>query len=220
MPPPPCFADRSEAGRRLASALAAYRDEDPLVLAIPRGGVVVAAEVACALEAPLDVIVVRKVGMPFEPEMAVGAVGPGGVLLLDESLHLEPKAIDRVVEKERQEMTRRIRRYRGQEGFPDVERRTVLIVDDGLATGWTARAAVQAVRDRHPRRIVVAVPVAPPDTLKELAASADDIVCLETPDPFLAVGYWYQRFDPVSDADVEKTLRTAPGSGPQSRAES
>ncbi|MFW6146030.1 MAG: phosphoribosyltransferase [Planctomycetota bacterium] len=206
------FRDRTEAGLRLAEALDHLRDSDPIILALPRGGVVVAATVARAMEAPLDVVVVRKLGAPMQPEFGFGAIS-GDVCVLDDrtvqALGLSDDEINRVVEAERAELHRREATYR--EGQPplNVADRTVVLVDDGLATGGSARAAVQALRHMQPAQIVLAVPVAPPDTAANLARDVDELVCLTTPPDFQAVGRWYQHFEQTSDAEVLDLLRQA-----------
>jgi predicted phosphoribosyltransferase len=203
------FRDRREAGRRLAQALAAYRHRDPLVLGLPRGGVPVAYEVARALRAPLDVVVARKLGAPSQPELAIGAIGPGGVIVLDERYGLAESDLEAIIARETAEMERRIRRFRGHDGVPNVEGRTVIVVDDGLATGLTVRAALKALRRGRPAWIVLAVPVAAPDTAARIAQGVDDFVCLETPDAFYAIGQWYLDFEPVSNETVVDVLERA-----------
>ncbi len=187
--------------------------ERPIVLALPRGGVPVAAEVARSLGAPLDVIVVRKLGVPFQPELGFGAIGEGGIRVLDHDLirriHLSERDIAEVEANERRELHRRVRLYRGGRPPTDVVGRTVVIVDDGLATGGTARAAVQVVRAMGARRIVLAVPVAPSGTVRELESEADQVVCLVTPSPFYGVGQWYDDFSQTSDDEVADLLLQA-----------
>jgi putative phosphoribosyl transferase len=209
------FANRRDAGRRLASLLAPLRDEQPIVLALPRGGAPVAAQVAQALGAPLDVIVVRKLGLPFQPELGFGAIGEGGVRFIDsEMVHragLTERDIARVEAKERRELDRRIKRYRGDRAPIAIEGRTVVLVDDGLATGVTARTAVRIARAGGARRDIVAVPVAPSETIKELQTDADQVVSLVTPPHFVAVGPWYRDFEQISDAEVATVLREGAG---------
>ncbi len=204
------FVDRKDAGRQLATLLAPLRNEQPVVLAVPRGGVPVAAQVARALGAPLDVIVVRKLGLPFQHELAFGAIGEGDVHVLDSDVICRVGLTDRdivhVESEERRELVRRVRRYRGDRDPIAIKGRTVVIVDDGLATGATARLAVRIARARGARRIVVAVPVAPPETVRELQAEADQVVSLVTPPRFVAVGLWYQDFDQTSDDEVAALL--------------
>jgi erythromycin esterase-like protein/predicted phosphoribosyltransferase len=208
---PRVFRDRRGAGLLLAQQLAAYANRpDVLVLALPRGGVPVAYEVAGALRAPLDVFVVRKLGIPGHDELAMGAVATGGVHVLNKQvvnrLRVPGYVIDAVEARERQELARRERLYRGGRPPPDVRGRTVILVDDGLATGATMHAAIQALRQQQPARLVVAVPVASPETCEELKAEVDDVVCAVTPDPFYAVGYWYEDFSQTTDEEVRNLL--------------
>src|SRR3982074_1156234 len=214
---PGLFRDRREAGRLLAEKLAAYANRpDVLVLALPRGGVPVAYEVARALGAPLDVFVVRKLGVPGYEELAMGAVATGGVRVLNdqlvERLGIPEDMIDAVAARERQELAGRERFCRGGRPPPDVRGRTVILVDDGLATGATMHAAVQALRQQNPARIVVAVPTASPETCEEMKAKADDVICASTPEPFHAVGRWYQDFSRTADEELGALLaqRSAP----------
>jgi len=207
------YADRHEAGRRLAEALKAHAGTDAVVLALPRGGVVVGYEVAHALGLQLDVIVARKLGAPHNPEFGFGAVGPGGVRYVDEqsaeTLRLTAEQIDRIAAQEAQEVERRLRRYRGEQPMPDLAGRTAIIVDDGLATGVTARAAVHVVRQWHPASVVLAVPVAPPQTARELRDEVDELVCVDTPAWFMAVGQFYHDFSQTTDEEVVELLRRA-----------
>ncbi|MCX8049399.1 MAG: phosphoribosyltransferase [Methylohalobius sp.] len=208
------FADRTEAGQRLAEALSRYAGRrDLLVLALPRGGVPVAFEVAERLGAELDVIVVRKLGVPYQEELAMGAIASGGAKVLNQdviaSIGLSEDEIETVAQREAQELARRERIFRGERPFPQVKGRTVILVDDGLATGATMRAAVAALRQLEPSAIVVAVPVAPPDTAARLRAEVDDLVCLATPEAFYAVGQWYVDFSQLSDEDVRDLLAKA-----------
>ncbi len=207
------FEDRRDAGRQLARRLEPYREAHPLVLGLPRGGVVVAAEVAHALDAPLDVLVTRKLGAPQEPELAIGAIAPGGIRLLDRyavrALHLTDEQIDALVAREQQELARRLRRYGCRRELPPVRGRTVIVVDDGLATGYTAWAAVRAVRQQQPRRLVLAVAVCAPDAAEALEDAVDDFVCVAAPEVFFAVGQWYRHFSPVTDDEVLALLEAA-----------
>lgn len=207
---PRLFADRVEAGRQLAARLSRYRDERPIVLALPRGGVVVGHEVARALEAPLDVIVARKVGAPGQRELGIGAIAPGGVEVIDpltvEMLGIRREQIDAIVAEETAEMTRRIARFRGDRPAPDLRDRTVILVDDGLATGVTARAAIRSIQREQPRRLVLAVPVCAPETAEALRPEVDDLVCVESPPDFIAVGLWYDDFSQTTDDEVLELL--------------
>jgi len=206
------FADRPDAGRQLASRLESYRGADLLVLGLPRGGVVVAVEVARSLGAELDVVVVRKIGAPRQPELALGAVATDGTVRINRALVRElgiPRWLMRVLaDDQRAEARRRERNLRGERPPPRIEGRTVILVDDGLATGATMRAAVRSVRKAVPARVVVAVPVGAPSTCQTLRGEADDVVCLVEADPFFAVGLHYARFDPVSDEEVGRWLAT------------
>jgi putative phosphoribosyl transferase len=207
------FANRREAGQRLAQALRAYAGRDLLVLALPRGGVPVAFEVAKALKAELEVMVVRKLGVPYQEELAMGALASGGARVLNHeviaNLGLSEDVIEEVTRREEQELARRERAYRGDRPFPKVKGRTVILVDDGLATGATMRAAVAALKTLEPAAIVVAVPVAPPDTAAKLREEVDDLVCLATPENFYAVGQWYVDFSQTSDEEVRELLAKA-----------
>jgi predicted phosphoribosyltransferase len=207
------FAGRREAGRILAGQLAHYAGANPLVLALPRGGVPVAYEVARALGAELDVMLVRKLGFPGQPELAMGAIASGGVRVLNDEvvryLAVPPQVIDRVAAREQEEMERRRRLYRPGSGELNVRGRTVILVDDGLATGSTMRAAARAARTLGAERVVIAVPVATREACTELAEDADEVVCTVTPEPFYAVGAWYQDFSQVSDEEVIDLLAPA-----------
>jgi predicted phosphoribosyltransferase len=209
---PQRFRNRTDAGRRLAEKLAAYANRpDVLVLGLPRGGVPVGFEVARVLGAPLDVFLVRKLGVPGYEELAMGAVASGGGRVLnDEIVHglgISEHEIDAAVARELEELARREQLFRGDRPPPDIEGRTVILVDDGLATGATMRAASQALRQQHPARIVVAVPTASPDTCEALKAEADDVICAMTPEPFFAVGHWYEDFTQTTDDEVRHLLR-------------
>jgi len=210
---PKLFHDRTDAGRRLAQRLTAYRGPDTVVLALPRGGVEVGYEVAREIGAPLDVIVARKLGAPGQRELGIGAIAPGGVRVLDEEtiafLNISPRAIDAVAAEEAAEMNRRERLFR--EGRPaiDLGGRAVILVDDGLATGVTARAAVRAISMQRPRCVVLAVPVCAPETAAALRGEVDDLICVESPPDFMAVGRWYEDFDQTSDDEVIELLARA-----------
>ncbi|GAB4447002.1 MAG: phosphoribosyltransferase [Chloroflexi bacterium OHK40] len=208
------FRDRRDAGRRLAALLSAYANRsDVLVLALPRGGVPVAFEVARALDAPLDVFLVRKLGVPGHEELAMGAIASGGVGVLNDELvrhlNLPAHVVAAVTAREQQELARRERLYRGDRPRPEVHGRTVILVDDGLATGATMSAAIKALRQQRPDRIVVAVPVAAPESCAALREEADDIVCAITPEPFYAVGLWYADFSQTTDEAVRDLLAQA-----------
>lgn len=208
------FRDRADAGRVLASQLEEYaKRPDVVVLALPRGGVPVAFEVAEALNAPLDVFLVRKLGVPGHEELAMGAIASGGIRVLNRdvvrALNVPQNVIDGVAEAERRELERRERLYRGDRPRVDVRGRTVILVDDGLATGATMRAAVAALRQEDPDRIVVAVPTAAPETCDEFRDEVDEIVCAITPEPFYAVGLWYEDFSQTTDEEVRSLLEEA-----------
>jgi predicted phosphoribosyltransferase len=210
------FADRLDAGRQLAARLPAYAGRsDVIVLALPRGGVPVAHEVARALRAPLDVFLVRKLGVPGHPELAMGAIAEGGVevLSLDLIRHLGvPESIVReVAVRERLELDRRDTLYRGNRSPVPVRGRVVILIDDGLATGSTMQAAVTALRRLEPARIVVAVPVGASETCARFGQLADEVVCLAMPEPFQAVGLWYERFAQTTDEEVQRMLGVKPG---------
>jgi putative phosphoribosyl transferase len=200
------FTDRAEAGRVLAERVASLGLADPVVLALPRGGVPVAHEVARRLDVPLDVFVTRKIGCPGQPELGVGAIAEGGEPVFDTDLlrrlGLTERDLDATVRRERAELTRRVEVYRGDRALPALKGRDVVLVDDGLATGGTARAALAAVRAVGASRVVLAVPVGAAQTVYELAGDADDVVVLAAPSAFRAVGQWYQRFDQLTDDDV------------------
>jgi len=206
------FTDRRHAGRVLASRLTKYAGRgDVIVLALPRGGVPVAYEVAVALGAPMDVFLVRKLGTPGHRELAMGAIASGGVRVVNEDVvqwyGISEAAIDRIAREEQEELERRERAYRDDRPAPDLTNRIVVLIDDGLATGSTMRAAVQAVRARRPARVVIAVPVGAPQTCAELAVSADEVICARMPEPFSAVGQWYLNFEQTDDAEVRELLQ-------------
>jgi len=205
------FTDRAAAGRHLAERLTRFRNEDPVVAGLPRGGVPVAFAVARALHAPLDVIVVRKLGLPWQPEVAFGALGEGAVRVVDEDLvrrtRLTPEQVEAVTEAEREVLRRRVARLRAGRARIPLAGRTVLVVDDGVATGATARAACLVAKAQGAARVIFAAPVAAPSAVADLAGSADEVVCPVTPKGFRAVGQWYRDFRPTSDDDVEELLR-------------
>lgn len=211
------FGDRADAGRKLAVALARYRDREPVILALPRGGVLVAAEIAAALAAPLDLVLVRKIGVPFEPELAMGAVvdGDAPLIVRNEDVirlaHIDEATFVSVAEAEVGELERR-RRYLGGRIGVAVAGRTAIVVDDGVATGATTRAALRATRMRGPKRLVLAIPVAPTESLATLRGDADEVVCLEDHAFFGAIGAYYRDFRQVSDETVLDILRRFPPS--------
>ena len=210
------FIDRDDAGRQLAKALARYKDRKPIVLALPRGGVPVAAKVAEALHAPLDLLLVRKIGVPFQPELAMGAVVDGASPLTvrnEEVISLagiSEHEFSTVRDQQLAEIERRRKMYVGDRPHPELAAHTVIVVDDGIATGATTRAALEAMRLRKPSKLVLAVPVAPTDTLKKLAGEADEIVCLEDYEEFGAIGFFYSDFRQVSDDEVIELLASHP----------
>ena len=208
------FHDRADAGRALARMLTSYaRQPNVIVLALPRGGVPVGYEVARALGAPLDVFLVRKLGVPGHEELAMGAIATGGVLVLNDDVvryaRVRPEELDRVIREEWAELVRREREYRGHRPPPNLEGRTVILVDDGLATGASMRAAAEAAKRSNPKKLVVAVPVAAPETCEHFRAEVDDVVCALTPAPFAAVGMWYEDFSQTSDEEVRELLERA-----------
>jgi predicted phosphoribosyltransferase len=205
------FRDRTEAGRMLAAQLREYAHRpDVIVLALPRGGVPVGYEIAKALNVPLDAFVVRKLGVPGYEELAMGAIATGGVRVLNEdvvtSLRVRDEVVDIVAEAEQRELERRERLYRGDRPPPHVQGRTVILVDDGIATGATIRAAVAASYQQQPIRLIVAVPIAAPETCEELSAEVDELVCVMTPEPFYAISLWYEDFSPTTDEEVREYL--------------
>ncbi|RTM08156.1 MAG: phosphoribosyltransferase [Bradyrhizobiaceae bacterium] len=210
------FQDREDAGRQLARALVKYKSRHPVILALPRGGVPVAAEVAESLEAPLDLILVRKIGTPMQPELAMGAVvdGEQPVIVRNQDVidltGVSDETFDAVCKKELAEIDRRRERYLGNRDRADVQGQVAIIVDDGIATGATTLAAIQALRKREPKELILAVPVAPLDTLQRLHTEVDAIVCLDTPRDFGAIGYYYRDFRQISDDEVIAILKQFP----------
>lgn len=210
------FENRAAAGTRLAKALSRYRGkEDTIVVGLPRGGVATAASVAEDLDLPLDVLVIRKLAAPGNEELAIGAIGPGGVRVLNHDviamLGIDPLEIDRIEKRERAVLDQRDRLYRGDRRPLDCGRKRVILVDDGFGTGSTMLTAIAVVRKEGPARIILAVPVAPLDALERVCLYADELVCLATPEPFRAVGYWYTDYAPVSDQEVIRTIARAQG---------
>jgi putative phosphoribosyl transferase len=208
------FRDRTEAGQLLAQKLATYAHRpDVLVLALPRGGVPVAFEVAWALDAPLDLFLVRKLGVPGREELAMGAIATGGVRVLNEevveALRIPEEVIAVTAAREQQELRRRERLYRDDRPGPEVRGRTIILIDDGLATGSTMRAAAAALRQQQPARLIVAVPTAAPEACAEFQAEVDEVICATTPDPFYAVGLWYEDFSQTTDEEVGNLLERA-----------
>jgi predicted phosphoribosyltransferase len=214
------FQDRSDAGRRLAKALSEYKGRNAVVLALPRGGVPVAAEVAATLDAPLDLILVRKVGVPSQPELAMGAVVDGTAPIVvrnEEVIELSGTTADEfdaACASELEEIERRRQLYIGDRARAEITGQVVIVIDDGIATGATTRAALQAIRNRKPKELVLAVPVAPPDTITKLRGEVDALVCLETPELFGAIGYFYRDFRQVSDQEVVTILEHFPARRP------
>ncbi|CAN7627478.1 phosphoribosyltransferase family protein [Pararhizobium sp. LjRoot235] len=213
------FANRKDAGRRLADALASYREKRPIVVALPRGGVVVAVEIADALDAPLDLLLVRKIGVPFQPELAMGAIvdGPEPTIVRNENVirlaGVGAQDFSAMCRTEQAELKRRRQIYLGNRSNIPLSGRVVILVDDGIATGSTVKAALQAIRKQKPEELVLAVPVAPAESLEELGRGVDAFVCLEAPFAFDAVGYFYDDFRQVTDAEVISALETAKKGG-------
>jgi putative phosphoribosyl transferase len=208
------FCDRTEAGCRLAEQLQPYAERpDVIILALPRGGVPIGFEIAKTLHVSLDVCLVRKLGVPNHRELAMGAIASNGVRVLNEGVvrghHVSKLALQKVTIAELHELQRRDRAYRGDRPFPDLNGKTVILVDDGLATGATMRAAIAIVKQQHPAAVVVAVPLAPPDTCDTLRQEVNELVCLVTPDPFYSLGTWYDHFEQLSDGDVQHLLEMA-----------
>ena len=210
------FKNRSDAGRKLARALASYKEQQPVILALPRGGVPVAVEVAAALNAPLDLILVRKIGVPFQPELAMGAVVEGGapIIVRNEDVielaHIDESTFKAICDSELTEIERRRQRYLGSRQRADISGHTAIVIDDGIATGATTRAALRATRMRNPKRLILAVPVAPTSAVAELRSEADDLICLEDHELFGAIGLYYADFSQVSDDEVIEILKRFP----------
>lgn len=207
------FSDRKDAGVQLAKVLKNYRGKDAYVLALPRGGVPVAYEIAKALDLPLDLLLVRKLGLPCQEELAMGAIALGGIEVFNEdvydSISVSKEELEQVLQKERKELQRRDEHYRAGQPFPSLENKTVILVDDGVATGATMRAGIMALRACKPAFIVVAVPLAPLSTSYELSREADEWICLENPEPFSSIGQWYTYFEQNTDEEVIDLLRRA-----------
>ncbi|WP_341487893.1 phosphoribosyltransferase family protein [Pararhizobium sp. A13] len=209
------FANRQDAGLRLAAALAGYREKSPVIIALPRGGVIVAAEVARALDAPLDLLFVQKIGVPFQPELAMGAIvdGPQPTIVRNESVirhaGIREKEFSAVCEREQREIERRRQCYLGDRDTIPLGGCVVIVVDDGVATGSTVKAALRAIRRQGPRELVLAVPVGPTESLEALRSDVDNLICLEVPFLFLSVGHFYREFQQVSDAEVIAVLEEA-----------
>lgn len=208
------YADRRDAGRALAPEIQGCELHDPIVLGLPRGGIPVAYEIALALDAPLDVLVVRKLGVPFQPELALGAIASGQVRVLNEQLleqipGLDEALIEEITARETKELTRREKLYRGERPYPELRDRDVVVVDDGMATGSTMRAAAEAVQSRDPAKVLIAVPTASAGAVALVADIVDQVICLDTPSPFFAVGYFYRNFGQTTDDEVRRLLHDA-----------
>lgn len=218
------FQNRTDAGRRLAKALSGYKGRNTVILALPRGGVPVAAEVAAALKAPLDLVLVRKIGVPAQPELAMGAVVDGSAPIVvrnEEVIEVSGTTADEfkaACASELEEIERRRQLYIGERARAEIAGQVVIVIDDGIATGATTRAALQAIRNRKPKELVLAVPVAPPDTIAKLRGEVDALICLETPELFGAIGYFYSDFRQVSDQEVVAILKRFPVTRPASIA--
>jgi predicted phosphoribosyltransferase len=205
------YKDRLHAGEKLAERLQGYTQEKPVLLAVPRGGIIVAKPVADRLDLPIYVLITRKIGHPKNPEVAIGALMPDGSAILDDSLiqqtHVSENEIEQIIREEASELDRRMELYAPGRSMPDVKNKTAMIIDDGIATGYTLKAAVKWLKTLQPRRIVVAVPVGPPDVAAELATLADEVICLLQPDPFWAVGLFFEQFPQSGDEEVLSILR-------------
>jgi predicted phosphoribosyltransferase len=218
------FQNRADAGRRLAKALLKYKGRHPVILALPRGGVPVAAKVAGVLDAPLDLLLVRKIGLPAQPELAMGAVGEGMTIIRNsdiiESCGVSPEEFEAVGREERAEIERRRKRYLGDRARSEITGRVAIIIDDGIATGATTLAAIKAVREREPKEVVIAVPVAPLDTIEQLHPEVEAIVCLDTPQTLDAIGFFYRDFHQVADDKVIAAVMRFPPISPAHARES
>jgi len=207
------FKDRRQAGKKLAEELKPYREKKPFILAVPRGGITVAEPVWESLGGDLDLIITRKIGAPYQPELAIGAVTGDGFVMVNENvvsrLNVTGDYIDKAAEKEQNEIRRRLEIYRGKRPLPAVDNRLVILIDDGVATGYTLLAALRSLQEKKPAELILAVPVGPPDTLNMLETEVDELVCLEAPENFAAVGQFYRNFDQVSDAEVSAILKKA-----------
>lgn len=207
------FKNREQAGKRLAELLKKYAPQKPIVLALPRGGVPVGFEIAKVLKAPLDVIVTRKLGAPGNKELGVGSIGEGDTKILDPQMlslvGLSQKDLEDTITQEKNELARRVRLYRNNKPLPDLKNKTVILVDDGLATGVTAKAAIAAIKKHQPEKVILAAPVCPDDTYRQLSLLTDGFVCLKVPKDVYAIGYWYENFEQVSDKEVLKLLKQA-----------
>lgn len=207
------FRNREEAGKKLAGQLESYKDKDPVVLALPRGGVPVGYEISRSLDAPLDVILARKIGAPGQPELAIGAVAPGGVQTINEHLvrwlEIPEEWIESRAARELEEIERRTDLFRKGKSEPNLQNRTAILVDDGIATGMTARAAIRSARERGARRVVLAVPVCSAEMAREFASEVDEMVCLKSPEDLWAIGYWYEDFRQIGDDEVVELLQSA-----------
>lgn len=207
------YRDRSEAGQALARHLATHAHDNALVLALPRGGVPVGAEIARALDLPLDIFLVRKIGHPSNPEFAIGAIASGGIQLLDDSLTaaegIPAEIVANTIQRETAELQRREKLYRGHRPLPDLAHRHLILVDDGIATGYSLRVAVLALQQLHPEHVTIAIPVGSPESCAALASSVDELICPAQPSPFHAVGLWYDHFPAITDEQVRETLAHA-----------
>lgn len=207
------FKDRTHAGQELAKALASFSKDKIIILALPRGGVPLGYELAKILSAPLDVIVARKIGMPQNKEFGIGAIAEGGIQILDkhtiDSIGLSQEALDELIKDEEVELNRRVTLYRKHKKLPNLHDKTVILVDDGLATGVTAKAAIETIKKHHPKRLIFAAPVCAYDTAQELSSMVDDVICLISPLDLRSVGMWYQHFDQTSDEEVVHLLSDA-----------